>query len=127
MSAIDEFGGSAVSSAWENLWPFNRARLEISTDAITCNTPSGRRRAVRSVWDEPRVTLTRYRPAPVCVRTFIWIESAGAPLLSDTRATWRTYIDTGEFPPIRPSGGDDQSSVVYGSRVASFARPRLTM
>jgi hypothetical protein len=128
VSAIDEFGGAAVSSVWESFWPFNRARIEISSDVITCKTPRGRLRAVRHVQDGSLVTIACYRYFPFCVRSIIWIDAASRvgfipyrwrtvrdsltahrwsveaqtknwrTAVSDVRASWRSYIDTGEFP-----------------------------
>ena len=128
MSPIDVFGGVAASSVWDNVWPFGRARLEISSDAIICGTPAGHCLAVRYVWDGPSVTITRYRYFPFCVRTIVWIDAASRvgyipyrwravrdsltthrwnvevrtkswrTSVSDSRASWRAYIDTGEIP-----------------------------
>ena len=76
MSAIDEFGGAAVASVGDNFWPFNRARIEISSQAITCRTRRGRIRDARHVQDGSLVTITCYRYVPFCVRTIVWIDAA---------------------------------------------------
>ena len=75
------------------------------------------------------MTITRYRYFPFCVGTIVWIDRGNRvgfmpyrwravwdslnahrwhvdvhtkswrTVLSDLRFIWRTYIDTGEFPP----------------------------
>jgi hypothetical protein len=128
VSSVDMFGGASVSSVYEHTWPFSRATLEISADAVARVTPSGRRTA-RERPASPTVTITRYRYVPLCVQTIVWIDRTSrvgfAPyrwravrdsleahgwsveihtkswrtVVSDARFIWRTYIDTGEFPP----------------------------
>jgi len=127
VSAIDEFGGVAASSAWQNSWPFSRGTLEVSVDAIARLGPSGRR-DVRQASDGASVTITRYRYFPLCVRTIVWIDRTSRAgfvprhsravrsslvrhhwhveaeskswltLVADVRAAWRSYIVTGELP-----------------------------
>lgn len=127
MAAIDEFGGTAVRSVWENSWPFTRARLVISADTITCTTPRGRPRAVRDATDGRAVAIIRYRYFPFCVRTVVWIDPTSRvgfvpyrehavrrsldahgwrldvrtkrwrTAIADARRSWRTFVDTGDL------------------------------
>ena len=123
----DEFGGAAVSSSGDNRWPFNRATLEISTDAIACARPSGGRSAHQAT-DGSSVTVTHYRYFPFCVRTIVWIDRTSRAgfqpyrwravrdslirhrwhvnverkswltVVADVRAAWRSDTETGELP-----------------------------
>lgn len=127
VSVIDEFGGTAVRSVWENSWPFTRARLVISADTIACTTPRGRPRAVRNATDDPTVMIIRYRYFPFCVRTVVWIDLTSRAgfvpyreravrrsldahgwrldvrtkrwrtAIADARRSWRASVDTGEL------------------------------
>lgn len=73
MRAEDEFAGSAVCTAWQHLWPFDRAVLTIAHDWIDCERPSGRR-TFRRREDGAVVTLVPYRYVPFLVRSLIWID-----------------------------------------------------
>lgn len=77
VSEVDRFGGSAVCSAWESMWPFNRAKLTITDDWIDCERASGRRTVrTRSDASGSPVTVARYRYVPFLIRTVVWIDPA---------------------------------------------------